>query len=257
MRLSCCAYSYRQALQAGTLSLFDFILLCREIGFEGVELTSYYFPTTERAYLNDVKRFCHKEGMLISGTAVGNNFANPNQEERKKHIEMTKNWIDNSVVLGAPTIRVFAGYLSKEVDRETAFQSVAEALLECAEYGWERGVTLALENHDGLTATGADVLRLYNAVNHKGLGVNADMGNFVGDIYPEIEAVAPFTIASHAKVTARGSEPGTHFPVDYTRVRSILDSVDYRGWIAVEYEEQAPAEEAVPVFFQTLSPVFR
>ncbi len=256
MRISCCAYSYRQALQAGTLSLFDFIQLCREIGFDGVELTSYYFATTERSYLNEVKRFCHKEGVLISGTAVGNNFANTDATERRKHVDMTKSWIDHSVVLGAPTIRVFAGHLNKETVREEAFQNVAEALKECAEYAWERGILLALENHDGLTATGADVLRLYHAVDHKGLGINADMGNFVGNIYPEIEIVAPYSVATHAKVTARGAETGTHFPVDYKTVRTILDNANYRGWIAVEYEDQEPADEAVPRFFTELQSAF-
>jgi hypothetical protein len=54
MRISCCAYSYRQALQSGDMTLPDFLQTCQEIGFDGVELTAYYFPTTERAFLNEI-----------------------------------------------------------------------------------------------------------------------------------------------------------------------------------------------------------
>jgi sugar phosphate isomerase/epimerase len=256
MRLSCCAYSYRQALQAGTLSLLDFIRTCQQIGFDGVELTSYYFPTTERGYLNEVKRFAHNEGVLISGTAVGNDFAQPDSAKRKQHIETTKQWIDHSVVLGAPTLRVFAGYVREGQSREEAFGNVVACLKECAEYAWERGVQLALENHDGLTARGEHLMALLKAVDSKAVGVNLDFGNFVGKIYPEMKIVAPYSIASHAKLTARGTKPKTHIEVDYAKVRKILETADYRGWCAIEYEEEEPAEIAVPAFYKKLRSAF-
>lgn len=238
------------------MTLLEFITLCREIGFEGAELTAYYFPTTERAYLNEVKRYCHKEGVLISGTAVGNNFAQADSAARQQHIEMTKNWIEHSVILGAPTLRVFAGYVRTGEDREAAFQNVVAGMQECAEYAWERGVTLALENHDGLTQTAPDLAAILSAVDRPGIAVNLDTGNFIGEIYGDIAAAAPSAVACHAKSMARGVEPNSKFDVDYRRVREILEGADYRGFIAVEYEEEEPAPSAVPAFFQVLKEAF-
>jgi sugar phosphate isomerase/epimerase len=250
MRLSCCAYSYRQALQSGQMTLADFLRACRDIGFDGVELTSYYFPTTERTYLNDLKQLAHKEGLAISGTAVGSDFAQPDASKRLEHVAMTKDWVENSVILGAPTLRVFAGAVRQGQTEEEAFQATAACLRECAEYAGERGVLLALENHGGLTGTAEGTLRLLQAVDHPALGLNLDFGNFRGDIYSQFVACAPYAVATHAKPGAEGN------PVDYTRVREIMDAVGYRGFLAIEYEEEEAPETAVPRFAAALRVAF-
>jgi sugar phosphate isomerase/epimerase len=253
MRLSCCAYSYREALRAGRMTLPDFLRTCREIGCEGVELTAYYFPTTERTFLNEIKQQAHREGLAISGTAVGNDFAQPDAEKRREHREMTKAWIENSVVLGAPTLRVFAGGVREGQAEAEAFQNVVDSLQECAALAHERGVTLALENHGGLTATADGTLRLLHAVDSPALGLNLDFGNFGGEVYPQFVACAPFAVATHAKPYVHGAESAE--PVDYNRVRAIMDGVDYRGFLAIEYEEKEPAETGVPHFAAALRAV--
>src|ERR1041385_7155898 len=85
MRLSCCAYSYRKALQGGTMTLPDFMKTCREIGFDGVELTAYYFPTTDRASLNQIKLLAHQEGLAISGTAIGRSEEHTSELQSRLH----------------------------------------------------------------------------------------------------------------------------------------------------------------------------
>jgi sugar phosphate isomerase/epimerase len=252
MRLSCCAYSYRQALQGGQMTLPDFLRTCRDIGFDGVELTAYYFPTTERPYLHEIKQAAHKEGLAISGTAVGSDFAQPDAEKRREHIAMTKNWVEYSVILGAPTLRVFAGYVREGSTEEEAFQTTVACLKECAEYAGERGVLLALENHGGLTATAEGTLRLLRAVDHPALGLNLDFGNFRGDIYDQFRACAPYAVATHAKTHAIGQTRDEHIAVDYAQVREIMDAAGYRGFLAIEYEEEEPAETAVPRFAAAL-----
>ncbi len=252
MRLSCCAYSYRQALQSGQMTLPDFLRTCRDIGFDGVELTAYYFPTTERPFLNEIKLLAHKEGLAISGTAVGSDFAQPDAAKRRDHIIMTKNWVEHSVILGAPTLRVFAGGAREGQTEDEAFQAVAACLQECAEYAGERGVRLALENHGGLTGTADGTLRLLRAVDHPALGLNLDFGNFRGDIYGQFRACAPYAVATHAKTMSAGSAPGERVEVDYGQVRAIMDEAGYRGFLAIEYEEEEPADVAVPRFAATL-----
>jgi sugar phosphate isomerase/epimerase len=258
MRLSCCAYSYRQALQGGVMTLPDFLQTCGEIGFDGVELTAYYFPTTERAFLNEIKLQAHREGLAISGTAVGSDFAQADDAKRRSHVTMTLEWIERSVILGAPTLRVFAGPVREGQTETQAFQNVVECLQECAESARRQGVLLALENHGGLTETAEGTMRLLRAVNSPALGLNLDFGNFHGDIYGQFEACAPYAAATHAKPSAilTPGKPETREQIDYRRVRSILDAAGYRGFLAIEYEEEGPATTAVPQFAAELRSAF-
>lgn len=257
MRLSCCAYSYRDALQGGRMTLQEFVRTCRMIGFDGVELTAYYFPSTERDFLNAMKQLAHGEGVTISGTAVGSDFAQPEEDRLRDHVRMVKEWVEHSVVLGAPTLRVFAGPVRPGNDPEATFVLAVECLQECADYAWERGVVLALENHGGLTSTAEGALRLLNAVGSPGMKLNLDFGNFSGDIYAQFAACAPFAVATHAKRFAV-IEPGraeSRTPVDYARVRTVMEAAEYRGFLAIEYEDPEPAEEAVPAFAAQLQAV--
>lgn len=250
MRLSCCAYSYRQFLTDGTMTLEAFIQTARDIGFDGVELTAYYFPTTDRPYLNDLKRLIHRQGLSVSGTAIGSDFAQPDAEKRLAHIAMTRQWIDHSVILGAPTLRVFAGAVREGHSEAESFAWVVECLRECADYAAQQGVLLALENHGGLTATSDQTLALHQAVGSDWLGINLDFGNFKGDAYTQFGACAPFAVSAHAKSHFTGHS-GREL-VDYARVRDTLAAADYRGFVAIEYEEAEDPRTAVPQFARGL-----
>ncbi|HEV2473244.1 MAG TPA: sugar phosphate isomerase/epimerase family protein [Chthonomonadales bacterium] len=248
MRLSCCAYSFRQDLQQGRLSLEDFIIRCRELDLDGVELTSYYFSSTERAYLNRIKLAAHREGLAISGTAIGTDFADPDQQRRRDCVSNAIQWIGHSVTLGAPTMRVFAGNVRQGCAEEQAFKNVVDCLQECAAMAWEQGVLLALENHGGLTSTALSTISLLDAVASPAVGCNLDFGNFHGDIYGQFAYCAGRAVACHAKVTSEGAQQGERVRVDYSRVRTILEDSGYRGYIAIEYEEEEPAATGVPEF---------
>ena len=256
MPLSCCAYSYRQALQAEEMTLFDFMRRCRELGFQGVELTAYYFPTTERPFLEEIKQAAQTQGLAISGTAVGSNFAQPDADLRREQVAMTKAWIEHSVTLGAPTLRVFAGYVREGQTEQEAFDNVVACLEECVPLAEARGIKLALENHGGLTATADGTLRLIQAVSSPALGQNLDFGNFTGDIYGQFVACAPYAVATHVKRQAVIT-PGQRETIDYRRVRQIMEEAGYQGFYAIEYEEEEPVEQGLPPFVAELLTIFK
>src|SRR5687768_10819538 len=79
-KFSVAAYSYRGLLTGSSpeLALSDFVADCANMGLEGTELTSYYFPkVTTPEYLRALKKQCFELGLDISGTAVGNDFGHP------------------------------------------------------------------------------------------------------------------------------------------------------------------------------------
>ena len=80
LKLSIAAYSYRDYLtgKIPKLDLFEFVNLAADMGLDGVEPTSYYFPPDVTLdYLNRLKLHAFSLGLDISGTAVGNNFCLP------------------------------------------------------------------------------------------------------------------------------------------------------------------------------------
>lgn len=237
------------------MSLEEFIDTAAEMGCDGVELTAYYFPSLDRSYLNAIKRHAHLRGISVSGTAVGSNFAQPNPAKRREHVTMTKEWIERSVILGAPTLRVFAGPVGEDSTEEEAFGWVVECLRECAAAAADAGVLLALENHGGITSTADQALAIHRAVDSEWLGVNLDFGNFTGDIFTQFAACAPLTVAAHAKVQYNGTHGRER--VDYARVRGLMSDHGYCGFLAIEYEEPDEPRAAVPMFAAELASILR
>ncbi len=253
LKLSCCAYSYRQFLSGEnkTMTLDDFIDTATEMGLDGVELTSYYFPQPVAAeYLNHLKRKCFVLGLDISGTAVGNNFCSPPGEQREKNVAQIKEWVDHSAALGAACMRVFGGNVPKEFSLEEAQKWTIECIEECCEYSGKRGVFLAMENHGGITATPKEMLPIVQGVKSEWFGVNLDTGNFrTPDPYADLATMARYAVTTHVKTQVGGK------PADYKRIVEILRNAGYRGYLSLEYEDKEDPRTAVPRIMRILRDV--
>jgi sugar phosphate isomerase/epimerase len=254
VKLAICAYSYRQLLTAkeNPMTLEQFLEKAAEIGFDGVELTSYYFRDTSPAFLRRLRARAFQLGLDVSGAAVGNNFCLPAGPEREKQIANVKKWVEHSELLGAPVIRIFAGSKQKGQSDDEARRLVVEAIEDCCTYAGEHGVYLAIENHGGPTATAEGTLAILKAVKSPWFGANLDTGNYhSADPYAEIAATAPYAITTHVKVdmTAAGQKPQ---PADFKRIVTILRDAGYRGYLAIEYEAKEDPLTALPRHYQAL-----
>ena len=116
-----------------------------------------------------------------------------------------------------------------------------EACLKEAE---EKGVILALENHWGLTRTPEGLLRILNAIDSPWLGALMDTGNFLEEPYPKLAQIAPRAVFVQAKTYFGGGEWYT-LDLDYARIASMLKEVGFGGYVSLEFEGKAPAEEGV------------
>lgn len=243
-------YSYRDLLSGKNpeCTLEDFLEDCAEFGLEGTEPTSYYFPpNVNDDYLRRLKALAFRLGLSISSTAVGNNFCLPPGQARDRQIASVKEWIDHAALLGAPVIRIFSGRTGKQQTTDEARRLAIDAIEECCEYAGRHGIFLGLENHGGLTNTAENMLKIVRAVESPWFGAWMDTGNFhVKDVYGELEKIAPYTLHVQVKVATRSPGKGKQ-PTDYERLAEILDAVDYRGWICLEYEEgQDPRTACLP-----------
>jgi sugar phosphate isomerase/epimerase len=258
-KFSLAAYSYRNLLKGkdASLTLSDFITDCARLGLEGTELTSYYFPTPVKPeYLRQLKRECFRQGLDVSGTAVGNDFGSTDPDKRRQQIEHVKQWCDYSEILSAPVIRVFAGHVPAGASPEEAHGRMVEGLQECCEYAGQRGVHLALENHGGPTATADGLLRLVNDVDSPWFGVNLDTGNFhTDDIYGDLRRVAPYAINVQVKVTVSGPDKKSR-PADLPRLAAMLRETRYRGYVVLEYEESGDPRQECGKYMTELRDAF-
>src|SRR5262249_48879639 len=92
-----------------TMTLEDFIDLCAKLELPATELTAYYFPKTDAEYLKSIKKRCDDHKLVVSGTAIGNDFCVSDESEQKKQLDHVKAWAEHSAALGAKTMRIFAG----------------------------------------------------------------------------------------------------------------------------------------------------
>ncbi len=254
-KFSCAAYSYRDLLQGegSKLTLFDFVDDCAKMQLEGTELTSYYFPQpiTEK-YLRQIKKHCFRQGLDIPGTAVGNDFAIPPGDARKKQIAHVKQWVDYAAILGAPVIRIFAGHAKPGMGATETHRLMVDGIEACCEYAGQHGVHLALENHGGPTKTADELLAIVRDVDSPWFGVNLDSGNFSsGNAYDQFEHLAPYALNVQVKVVDNKKQP-----TDFQRLATILRSAGYRGYIVLEYEERGDPRTECPKFTNQLRAAF-
>jgi sugar phosphate isomerase/epimerase len=124
--------------------------------------------------------------------------------------------------------------------RYEAFYAVAAA---AAPYAAERGVTLGLKPHGGISATNRDCVTVAQRIGKRGFGIWYDPGNIIHytGTSPEadLEAVAPFLVGMCVKDCAgglRGSvsiTPGDG-EVNFPRIFAMLRQSGFQGPALVE-----------------------
>jgi sugar phosphate isomerase/epimerase len=125
---------------------------CTETKFEHIELRTTHahgvevkLSAEERAIVK--KRF-QDAGLAIS-LASGFQYHYPDQNELKKNIEGTKEYVLLAKDVGARGVRVFAGSISKIPDEKILTQ-IARSLADVGEFGYNNGVEIRVCN-DGPT----------------------------------------------------------------------------------------------------------
>jgi sugar phosphate isomerase/epimerase len=239
IRLSCNFYSFNEPFTKGTLTLFEALDFCAELGFDAVDPTGYYFPGYPEAppdpLLYDFKRRAGRLGLDISGTGVRTDFTAADRAKREADVVLAKRWVDVAVKLGAPMVRVFAGRGVPEGGTEAETTAgVVDCLKACAEYGASRGVLIVLQHHDDLLKTAEQTLAMVDRVGSDWLRLTVDIGSLrtTGDPYAEIARLAP--LASTWQIKEQVYRKGVAEDVDVAAIVRILRESKYRGYIPLE-----------------------
>jgi sugar phosphate isomerase/epimerase len=268
MRLCCLSLSFQPEFKSKQLNDLSFIDLCAQLRLDGVDFNMASFASLEKDHLKKVKKTCLERGLTIACIGINNDFGRPLQEQDAV-LQQIQTGLDTAQFLGAPVLRLFAGYVHGEETREAVWKRTVDGLKRAADYAEKAGVVAGVQNHNhhNITRTGEDVLRLLKAVDHPWCCHVLDTGQYLGsrgaggaraddsrsfDVYKSIEQTAPVAKLVRAKLYRLRS--GKEQWLDYERIFKILRSIKYNGFVSLVYEgwEDMDATHAVPLGVQFL-----
>jgi len=244
-----------------------------EMGFDGVEILHRQMSDESNTYLQSLKHRAFVNGLDLIGFSIHQGFVSPDPAVRQNNIDHTLHCIELAYKMGIPTLRLNTGRwgtiksfddlmankgiepaLPGHTDDE-AFDWVIGAIEKCLPRAEECGVCMGLENHWGLARTAKGLLRIYDTIKSPWLKVTLDTGNFLEDMYAQMEMVAPHAVLVHAKTYFGGGEWYT-LDIDYSRVAKILRHANFRGYVSLEFEGKENAENGVPKSLALLRKAF-
>jgi sugar phosphate isomerase/epimerase len=264
------------------LTFPQMITRAKQYGYDGIEIDGkrpHGNPLDWSASrCRDLRSRADGEGIEIYAVAANNDFSNPVPEVRESQICMVRDLIRMTADFGAPTLRVFLawwgitrhpqlatydiaeGYwpiVHEKFTTEEIWDWCREALVECAGYAGDAGITLSLQNHKPLIKDHHDLLRMVNEVNspHLKLCLDAPLmsDRSTEGIREGAEAVGPLQVLSHfggeferrADGSIRGFERNDGVVGEETNryyrdfVRS-MNEIGYDGYIGYELCHQLP-----------------
>ncbi|MBL9201303.1 MAG: sugar phosphate isomerase/epimerase [Opitutaceae bacterium] len=280
VRLAVASYSYWH-FRTAKVPIDVVMDRAAELGAAGVDVLHRQMNLTERApldaagraYLRGLKRHAFHRGLEICCVSTHQSFVQPDAEKLTAEVEHTKKCIEIAAELGCPSIRINTGRwgTTRSFDElmknrgiepilpgrteDEGFKWCIDGIERCLPAAEKHGVVLALENHWGLARTAAGLLRILNAIKSPWLGGLMDTGNFLDDIYGQLEAIAPHTVYVQAK-TYHGGGEWYSLDLDYPRIAAMLAKAGYRGWVALEMEGKEDPATAVPKSLATLRGAF-
>jgi hypothetical protein len=229
----------------------------RSAGFEAVDITAYFIPGYDNyamptlpadqilQYATGLRTLAEQIGIVISGTGVLNDFADPNDARRTLDIARIKFWTDVAAAMGAAGIRVFSGTVPADLPtlgwEAITRARIVPALREVTAYAATKGVTVLLQNHGDMTATADQTIQIIEWVGDPNLAIIDDTGYFrpfLSDTgvgypwYPDIAKVLPLSKSIQIKRKPGGQE--TTELTDFDRLFRNLRLADYQAYIPME-----------------------
>jgi sugar phosphate isomerase/epimerase len=252
------------------MSLFTWLDIAATLGVDGVELYPGFFPTFDRAYLEELRTALARHQLTMPMLCASPDFTQPDAQARRAEVERYKRMIDLVAFFDAPaprTCRLLSGQGRPDLSEDDGVAMVVECIEQVLPYAAERGVILALENHykDNYWTYPEFALpfkifqRIVDAIDSPWFGVNFDPSNAIlagEDPLVVLEAVKFRVVSMHASdrhllpgytlkdlhaqegqqgyaSILRHGEIGTGLN-DYPAIVRILEEVNFHGWISIE-----------------------
>ena len=250
-----------------------------DMGIDGLEIIGNHLTQRGKTSSRDIaalRQYLAMSGVAPVSVSAHHNPVQAHPAAREAELDKLVHWIDVAHEIGAPIVRAFGGrwgtaasfaeYMANNGEEpplegftlDDGYAWAIDAFRTAAYYAGRKGVTLALENHWGLTATAEGTLRIHDAVNSPWMKLVLDTGNFIhaDDMYVEMAKMFADLILVHAKTYVGGSIYFGDFAVDYDRLARMLLEAGYKGYISIEFEGLAMPDEGIAESVRELTRAF-
>ena len=264
------------------LTLPEVIKTAKRFGYDGIEIDGKRphgnpmdWPTRR---CRDLRSLAEAEGIEIHAVAANNDFSCPAPEVREAQICYLRELIRMTADLGASNLRVFLAWwgitrhpklatydimenlwpvVHQNFSAEEIWGWCRDALVECARYAGEAGITLALQNHRPVIRDYPDVLRMVKEADSPYLKVCLDaplmLDKSARAMREAAHAIGSLQVLSHfggefehlPEGGIRGYERndgvvGTETRQYYLDFARAMREIGYQGYISYELCHQLP-----------------
>lgn len=214
------------------------------LGYDGIELA---VRDPELLDVGLVQETLARHGLAVPAIGTGQafseeglSFTDPDAGVRARTVERIRRQVDLARLLKAVVIiGLIRGKVQPGVTREQAIDWLGEALSDCAEYGAQQGVRLALEPvnryETDLIINVSEGLSLISQIAADNLGLLVDtfhMNIEEPSIEDSIRAAGAGIFHCHVADSNRWYAGAGH--LDFSSILSALDEAGYQGYLSAE-----------------------
>lgn len=233
------------AITYNTLKNFDVETIIRVLegaGFEAVELRTGHKhgvePSIGREERARVRRLFEQSKIRLVSYGTTCRFQSPDPAERKKQVDIAKQFVDLARDTGALGIKIQPMGFPEGVPRETTIQNFGASLHELGDYGSGQKVEIWMEVHGRGTSDPPVAAAIVRAAAHPNVGVcwnsnDTDVAN--GSVKASFELLKPWIRSVHIHELA-----DTRYP--WRELFTLLREAKYDRYTFAEVAESPEPE---------------
>jgi sugar phosphate isomerase/epimerase len=220
----------------------------KAMGYDGVELRGvageHIGPEETPAERARIRKLFESHGIEIAAIMGYSSFTMDDPAKLKESIRVAQCFLETARDIGCPTLRLFGGVFSKQLDEKGNMARAAEGVRRVAGHAERTGVNIALETHDDWTS-GERLKALIASVGSPRVGACWDVANGYFGEPPErtCAALRDCLVHVHFKDAAmvdgkiKSKLPGTG-QLDLKKLLSLITGAGYDRYLSFEWEKK-------------------
>lgn len=247
LKISLAQWSLHRSIFNGELDNLDFSHYARnKFNIEAVEYVNRFFIDKDTSYIKTMKQRADDAGvksLLIMCDELGR-LGDPDPVKRKIAVKNHFKWVEYAKILNCSSIRVNA---ASQGGYKEQMKYTADGLSQLTAFAEKYNINVLVENHGGLSSSGAWLSNVIKLVDHPLCGTLPDFGNFrinedeEYDRYLGVSEMLPFAKGLSAK-SYDFDDNGNETTIDYFKMMKIVGDSGYGGYIGIEYEGKRMSE---------------
>ena len=249
MKISCLPVSLFDTICSGGMSVPQWALEDKAIGFDGFDISPMFIQNHTPAYLRPLGEAVAETGMPIAMMTTYPDFTHPDPVQRRREQDYLARDIAVASQLGVEHVRVLAGQAHPEMGVDEGVDLAIQGLHRAAEVADAYGVRLVYEDHAkpgawdyiDFSYPPELFLRIARGIRDTSVGINYDTGNITaagGDTLAVLEQIIDRVVTVHVSDMA---EKGTFRPVAIgtgavpnREIFRRLKLFGFDGWLCIE-----------------------